>query len=286
MKDLKTLRLEAKVPADHAEIAQYLLISHGSGAAVEKQEKNGKDVTVLAHFDPDEKSEDSLRIEMTRAFDAFPGLRGAEITVEREQVRDYDELCKQHFAPFEIAKGIVVVPSWEKYEPRPGDRVIELDPGMAFGTGLHETTRLCAEAIESCARDSRSMLDTGTGSGILAIEARLLGVKRICAVENDPDAREAARENFRKNSCADVEIIEDIGEAPGPFDLVVANILLSTLLDLRNVLAKLVSKRGTLVLSGITHDQEGEITAAYSGEFKGCETRRRGEWSTIIFRRQ
>lgn len=285
MKDPDILRLEAIVPKVEAENAEFLLCELGSNSTLEKPHDDGKFVTVVAFFNSPEKSERLLKLEAAQAFKTFPGLRDADIRIQREHIADYTELCKQHFAPFEIARGIVVVPSWERYAPSTNESVINLDPGMAFGTGLHETTKLCAEAIESCARRASSMLDVGTGSGILAITARLLGVRDICAIENDPDALEVAKENFEKNSCSDILLAPRIEDAGLGFDLVAANILLSTLIELRDPILKRVAPHGTLVLSGITPDQEDEIKDAYGRNFKGSEVKRRGEWSAVIFRR-
>ncbi|MBN1283119.1 MAG: 50S ribosomal protein L11 methyltransferase [Proteobacteria bacterium] len=285
MKKYDTLRIEATVPRDRAEEASFLLARLGCGSILELAAAGSASVTLVANFDARGRKEAPLADEVSETFRTFPGLADAQVTCRRERIGDLRDAFKQRFAPFEIAHGIVVVPSWERYERRAGDSVIELDPGMAFGTGLHETTRLCARSLASRARGIRSLLDVGTGSGILAIAGRLMGAERICAVENDPDALAVARENLDKNGCSDVALLPRLEMAKGRYDAVVANILLSTLIELRDPMVDRVEDNGVLILSGITADQEAEIISSYAGAFAAHETDRDGEWSAVIFRR-
>jgi ribosomal protein L11 methyltransferase len=214
-------------------------------------------------------------------------MKDLEVIIEEKEVLDWQTAWRQHFKTFEIVPGIRVVPSWEADGGRTDENSIEMDPGMAFGTGLHETTRLCAEAIASLMADAwpRSLLDVGTGSGILAMIARRLGLTNIATVENDPVAREVAVQNFMKNSMGDITVARDIGAARGRFDIVVANILLSTILELRRELADKTATGGVLIVSGITSDQESDIEKAFCEGFRAISRKRQGEWSMIAFER-
>ncbi len=245
---------------------------------------------LTAFFDGKKHDEDALRDAISKELAAFPALAYVQIEITSEYVGDWSERWKQHFKPFEIAPGVIVAPSWEAFRPEEGQTAIELDPGMAFGTGLHPTTRLCASSLVSILHHTKiprpSLLDLGTGSGILSILGRKLDLGRIAAVDNDPDALRVARENLSKNDCADVEMFGDIRDVEGRFQIVIANILLSTLIELRPEIEKRSSPGGWLVLSGITHDQEVEISTAFSGSFSDAVIYRDGEWSAIVCRRR
>ncbi len=285
MKEYDTLRVRATVASAEAENAEFVLAELGCNATMEEPSREAGCACITACFDAKAWGADQLSLRVREAFDAFDGLGGSRVEVARELIPDLGESYKQHFAPFEVAPGFVVAPSWEIYEAKPGEAVIELDPGMAFGTGLHETTRLCAWAIARIDPPPISLLDVGTGSGILAIAAHRMGVARICAVENDPDATQVARVNLERNGCQGVTLLPAISDAKDRFDVVVANILLGTLIDLSDEISQRVGRPGILILSGITHDQEAEIAKAYGKEFDDMEMTRRGEWSAAIFAR-
>ncbi|MFA4874453.1 MAG: 50S ribosomal protein L11 methyltransferase [bacterium] len=243
-----------------------------------------------AYFDGERHDKRALLEAVRTAFEAIPALRKAGIEIKSEPAGDWSKKWKQYFKPFEIAPHVIVAPSWEHYSPKGDESLIELDPGMAFGTGLHPTTRLCAELLARVTLDvdsaQCSLLDMGTGSGILAILGRKLGIKRIAATDVDPDALRVARENLSKNGCADVELASDFCDIEGRFHIVVANILLSTLLELKSEIAEKTVPGGFLILSGITHDQEAEIAAAYSESFADAVIYRDGEWSAFTCMRR
>jgi len=285
MKEYDTLRVRATVASAKAENAEFVLAELGCNATMEEPSREAGCACITACFDAKAWGADQLSRRVREAFDAFEGLGGSHVEVVRELIPDLGESYKQHFAPFEIAPKLVVAPSWLSYEAKPGEAVIELDPGMAFGTGLHETTRLCAEAIARIDPPPTSLLDVGTGSGILAIAAHRMGTVRICAVENDPDAIEVARSNMERNGCPGVTLLPAISDAEGRFDVVVVNILLGTLIELSEEISRRVKGPGILILSGITHDQEDKIAEAYRREFDGVEMTRRGEWSAATFAR-
>ncbi len=286
MRNPDTFKVAAEVASEEAQTAGCLLVEMGALGAQEEDDPASGMTRVTAYFDSARHDRKALRDEVASAFLGFPRLRGAWIEVELEPARDWNERWREFFKPFVLAEGFVVVPSWERYEARPGEAVIHIDPGMAFGTGLHETTRMCARAMIDSVRargePPRSLLDVGTGSGILAIIAARLGIARIAGVDDDPDALAIARENLSKNGLNGVELMDDVEKARGPFDIVVANILLATLAELRPAIEGLVAPSGTLILSGITRDQEDEAIGLYSRCLVHLRTERAGEWSAIV----
>lgn len=180
--------------------------------------------------------------------------------------QDWVRLTQSQFDPIHIGKNIWVVPSWHD-APDPNGLVLELDPGLAFGTGSHPTTRLCMEWLEAHAPQGLTVLDYGCGSGILAMVAKKLGAARVAGVDIDPQAIESARYNSERNRCEiDYYLPEEFGAAPSPkeFDIVVANILSSPLKLMAPMLSARVARGGSLVLSGILVRQADEVAAAYA----------------------
>jgi ribosomal protein L11 methyltransferase len=161
-----------------------------------------------------------------------------------------------------VSDRIVIKPSWREYVAEPGEVLIELDPGQAFGTGLHPSTQVCLLALESLVHPGAEVLDLGTGSGILAIAAARLGAKRVLAVDSDPIAIKVARANVVANGVGGtVEVMRgSLAEASGSYDVVVVNILLGAILTmLREGLATRARPGGSIVLAGILAEQEPQI---------------------------
>jgi ribosomal protein L11 methyltransferase len=282
-------RLIIELPtSSDAEIATALLSELGSTGALEESTP-GNGVRLTAFFDAHEEP-DHLRTRTSEAFAPFAQLRDLPFEIETHDESGWREGWKQHFHPFAIVPGIIVQPSWEPAVLKPGECSITLDPGMAFGTGLHETTRLCAVSLAACILPGKnpapSLLDVGTGSGILAMLGTKLGCSRVTAVENDPDALSVARDNFAINHMRNVLGTETLAETAGAFDIVIVNILLTTLLELKESLLEKCSIGGKLILSGITQDQEDALFAAYQPECEFTERRRDGEWSCLILKRR
>ncbi|HSO75858.1 MAG TPA: 50S ribosomal protein L11 methyltransferase, partial [Blastocatellia bacterium] len=212
------------------------------------------------------------------------------VSVSSIQDQDWMQKWKEGFEPVEIGSRLIVAPSWKL--PGAGDRrvVVQIDPGMAFGTGTHQTTRMCLEAIEAHWSGGR-LLDVGTGTGILAIAAALLGPgSRIIAIDVDPKAVEVARENAEINGVASsIEIVE--GQAReftnSQFDMVVANLTAEVIIILVGDLAECLAPSGVLILSGILSTLEADVehAAAIAG-LTIIERSRLGEWSAFIARRR
>ena len=200
---------------------------------------------------------------------------------------DWATSWQQYFKPFAIVPGLVIKPSWEAYAPAAGERVIEMDPGMAFGTGQHASTRMALGLIaarleqDPCTR----ALDVGTGTGILAMATALFGCTEVMAVDNDPDAVAVARQNVAHNHLgARIELAATpVAEIRGSFQLVAANIVHDVLVDLAPDLTRLTAPGGSLVLAGILNGgQEAHIVQVYAA--LGCRVharRSQDEWVAL-----
>jgi ribosomal protein L11 methyltransferase len=199
---------------------------------------------------------------------AAAASRSGEISYVVRDVAEQDwvRLTQSQFDPIHIGKNIWVVPSWHD-APDPNGLVLELDPGLAFGTGSHPTTRLCMEWLEAHPVQGLSVLDYGCGSGILAMVAKKLGAAQVLGVDIDPQAIESANYNAGRNHCKIVFFLPDafaLSAANQQFDIVVANILSGPLKLMAPMLAGRVAPGGTLVLSGVLAEQAEEVATAYA----------------------
>lgn len=188
-------------------------------------------------------------------------------TTRSVEEQDWVRLTQSQFEPIHIGKNIWVVPSWHEV-PDANALVLELDPGLAFGTGSHPTTRLCMEWLEAHAPKDITVLDYGCGSGILAMVAKKLGAQKVVGVDIDPQAIESANFNAERNQCeiefALPEAFGDTYPSPHQFNVVVANILSSPLKVMAPMLAGRVADGGSLILSGVLARQAEEVAAAYA----------------------
>lgn len=260
-----TIRVTLTVPANDAELALDALLTLGAEAV----EERGGDVLPMPGVENPAPGLAILEAHLpgTTPIESIAALRALFAKVE--WIRFTDQSWKTRwrdlFHPMQVSPRLVVSPSWERMPVLPaGTREIEIDPGMAFGTGQHETTQLCLRAVDALCTQSSRVLDVGTGSGILAIAARLLGAREVAGTDNDPDAIRVARENAGKNQ---VEI--DFSETPldalqGTFDLVLANILAPTLVEMARSIARRLAPGGVCVLAGILLPQADGVIAAYA----------------------
>ena len=225
---------------------------------------------------------DALR--MVKRVHKIPGTSD-EITVRFVAEEDWATAWKQYFKPQKIGERFVVKPTWEEYTPSPGELVIEIDPGMAFGTGLHATTRLCLAGLERFVAPGASVADVGTGSGILAVGAILLGADSAQAVDNDPLAVRITQENIDLNHVADRITVSVLSKPPpGTFDVVVANILAHVIIALSADLHRATKPGGTLITSGILAGASADQVATHlqGAGYTDTETVVDGEWASVI----
>jgi ribosomal protein L11 methyltransferase len=209
-----------------------------------------------------------------------------EARVTHVEGDDWRHAWKAYFKPARIGERLVVRPSWEPYEPQPQDLVITIDPGTAFGTGTHETTRLVMERLERLVRPGASVLDVGCGSGILSIACALLGAGDVHGIDVDPDAVRIARENAELNAVAPRVRFgqEPVGELTTVHPLVLANIETRILVPLADALRARVAPGGTLVLSGVLAWEREQALAAYSG-LRLVDSAQLGDWIALVLER-
>ena len=213
-----------------------------------------------------------------------------ELVVECRHEEDWANAWKAHYGVHRIGSKTTVRPPWREHDPVPGEAVIVLDPGMAFGTGLHPTTRLCVELLEAELIPGDVVLDVGTGSGILTVAAALHGAARIDAVDIEPVAVRAALENAERNGVADRVRIEEgsVGTGSpfaGRYRLVLANIIARILIELAPGLAAATAPRGTLVLSGVVESKEPAVRRTFDSLGMVFDRRAQmDDWVALVYR--
>lgn len=198
-----------------------------------------------------------------------PAVDLGRLSMEVGQVEEEDwaTAWKKYYHPTKVGTNLTVVPCWEEYDPAPGERVVTLDPGMAFGTGTHETTRLCMRQLEEVVTPGAQVLDVGTGSGILAITALLLGASHAVGVDIDEVAVKTAGENARLNGVEDrLELVAGdlTRKVTGQYDVICANIVADVILRLSRDVLRFLKPNGVLLCSGIIEERCGEIEAAFA----------------------
>ncbi|HEX2950647.1 MAG TPA: 50S ribosomal protein L11 methyltransferase, partial [Armatimonadota bacterium] len=217
--------------------------------------------------------------------EAIPAL-----TVSTMEDQDWLEGWKQYFSPLEISPKLAVVPSWEEYTPKPGQQIITLDPGMAFGTGTHGTTFTCQQALSTYLQPGMHVCDVGTGSGILAIGAVKLGAGSVVATDNDPLAVRVARDNAEINGVAeqiDFRVSDLLAGVDSQFDLVLANILAPVILILVPQLDRILAPGAVFISSGYITSQEADIRTALEQNGHEVLTRyEREDWVTLVSRKR
>ena len=241
-----------------------------------------------------ESSREDLEARLTQELAQTP----CKYTVTSFQLRDDTDWAnkwKEFYRPLRVGDNLWVSPSWEKAPDVPGAVVIRLDPEMAFGTGQHPTTRLCLQLVERLLTERQReigrlrILDVGTGSGILAIGAALLGAKHIVGVDNDQVSVETAKANAERNGVAAMckfwvgampQAAPHVGET---FDIILANILADPLIEMAPTLRSLRASAGQVVLSGLLNDQADRVIAAYAAEGFTVEDHLcEDEWSALL----
>lgn len=251
-----------------------------------------EDVRVKAWFDAETAPTtlEALQLELDRIrLEDEPGQFGA-LTVSASSIREEDwaENWKQYFKPFRVGRHLVVKPSWESWDRQPGDLIIEIDPGMAFGTGTHETTALCIELIEQFYAGG-ALLDIGTGSGILAIAAALLGASQVTAIDIDPDAVRVARENVELNGLSHAVTVEQgdlLKGVRGVYDFAVANILAPVICMLAGPLTQYLKPGGCFVCSGIIREKHDDVWQALTAAgYEILMEKERGDWCAFAARK-
>jgi len=201
----------------------------------------------------------------------------------------WSEVWKKYYKPFYAADHLVIKPTWEAFTPAPGDKIIEIDPGMAFGSGTHETTGMCITLLQETIRGGEEVIDVGTGSGILAVAAALLGAGHVLAVDIDPDAVRVASENVCHNRVEQVVTVQEgdlLKNVDSVCDICVANIISDIIIAFAAPLMKHIRPGGLFICSGVVRERTEEVAAALKdASYEILKTVQRGEWSAFLCRR-
>ncbi len=310
---MKWIEVQVKTTSEAVEIVSNILYEAGvDGLAIEDPNdieeisKSRKDtdwnyideellnhkfdgIIVKAYFPEDENLMDTIKlikqnIELIPQYDIDGGL--GEVTISEVYESEWKDVWKQYYKPKRIGKQIVIKPSWEEYEEKPGDIILELDPGMAFGTGTHETTMMCIAAIEKYMSKGDTVFDIGCGSGILAIAAAKLGATKVIGVDLDESTIHVSEENVRMNNVQDIveirhgDLLEVVSEKA---DLVVVNIVAEIIKIIVPDVKTSLKQGGMFISSGIILDKiDFTKQALDENGFEIVELVVDGEWACIV----
>jgi len=274
-------------PAALDAVANFLIERGSPGVGIKKDEIQG----YFVHSQDDA----SIRKDVRRFVQGINGLYPTQDRSLRWRLlkdRNWHSAWRRFFVPQKIGKAFLVTPPWTRPPTFRRRQVITIEPGMAFGTGTHATTRGCLEFIEKVAPSLQgrgfSALDVGTGSGILAIALAKSGAKRVLAVDVDPLALEVARGNLRCNGVEKKVHLSGakLSRIKGLFPLVVANLTAETIIDQAIALGKRAAGGGLLILSGILHPKTQQVVKQFAGGFEVIRQKREKEWVTLLLRKK
>jgi len=287
------LAVSLSAPKEFEEGISNFLMEQGA-KGIEELEEDLERKRLKAYF-PEDGTEKRVFHALRRYLKSLQGLdpemsrTKIETTFIFEQ--DWGENWKRYFKPLRVTSRFVVKPPWSRIRPQKGQMVIQITPGMAFGTGTHATTRLSIRAMEGTLKKrGLSILDLGTGSGILSIAAAKLGAKEVLGLDIDGAAVKNARENVDQNHVADIVKIRKgrIGGIRKRFDRVVANIDIRSLMRLRNPLLRHLKGQGILILSGILEGERDRLGQYYleTGNFQWARVTQEEGWACLILKKK
>lgn len=245
-----------------------------------------KTIASISVFIPCEKSPtEAMAFIHDRMSDS--GIEG-KIEVIGVNEDDWANAWKAYYKPIRIGKHMVIVPAWERFEPKEDDIVVRMDPGMAFGTGTHETTRLVIELLEKYVKKGDRMLDVGTGSGILAICASKLGARECKAYDIDPVAVRVARENVKDSGLSNItcdvsDLLRGVDRTGGTYDIITANIVADIIIRMSPDIGELMHDGTILVTSGIITERRDEVVDALTKNgLEIVEVREDNGWCAVV----
>lgn len=252
----------------------------------------GEDVVIKAYFHEEYNKSELIQLIKEKISFISNFLNTGEGYTGYSEVDDQDwaTAWKQYYKPFNISERVVIKPSWEEYTSEKDEVIIEMDPGMAFGTGTHETTRMCALLLEKYIKAGDEVIDVGCGTGILSIIAAKLGARHVDAVDIDEVAVRVTKENCMLNgvseSVAAVKgILSDVEKKS--YDVMVANIIANVIIDISPLVPSYLKKGGLLITSGIIRERKQEVLEAYQKLGYVCETEEEmGEWVAMVLKCQ
>lgn len=211
-----------------------------------------------------------------------------KVVLKEVNDEDWAESWKKYYKPTKIGESIVIKPTWEEYDLREDEVMVELDPGMAFGTGTHETTYLCIETLEKFVKEGFNIYDIGCGSGILSIVAAKLGAEKVVGVDLDPVCIDVSKKNIDLNGVEDrVRVVEGnlLDVVDEKVDLIVSNIIAEIIVTMTKDLKRFLKKDGIFIASGIILDKESLVLDSLrENGFEVLEVNRKNEWLSIVSR--
>lgn len=234
---------------------------------------------------------DSIRSRLAELPAKAAAIDFGSLQLDSRSVNDqaWTGIWKKYFKPFHAGTHLVIKPTWEPYTPGPEDIIIEIDPGMAFGSGTHETTGMCLSLLEEVIGGGEDVIDVGTGSGILAIGAALLGAGRVLAIDIDPDAVKVAQENIEHNHVDQVvsvrqgNLLDHVSDTCG---ICVANIISDVIIAFAAPLTSHIRPGGLFICSGIVSQRSDEVAEALDkAGYEILKKVTRGEWTAFLSRR-
>jgi ribosomal protein L11 methyltransferase len=253
-------------------------------------EYGGKAAVVKGYFseeDDIEKLAKYVEEKISEIKDMGIDVGEGKVIAQIVREEDWANNWKKYYKPTKIGDNIVIKPIWEDYETKEDEIIIELDPGMAFGTGTHETTRMCVLALEKYINADSTVFDIGTGSGILAIAAAKMKAKRVVGVDLDPVAVDSAKENVAYNNLENIEILEGnlLDVVKGKADIVVANIIAEIICVLVDDVKASMMPDGYFISSGIIKERRAMVVEKLeASNFEIVEELNEGEWVCLVAR--
>ncbi|MBE3579774.1 MAG: 50S ribosomal protein L11 methyltransferase [Caldanaerobacter subterraneus] len=274
-----------KNPNDVKELAQTSEWDYFDPSLLEE----GEEVKISAYFLITTDIIDKVNFLKERIWELKSfGINVGNVKVEVSEVdeEDWADSWKKYYKPLKVGKRIVVRPLWEEYSPKEGEIVIDLDPGMAFGTGTHETTKMCLEFLEDIIKPGTVVFDVGCGSGILSIAASKLGASRVCGADVDEMAVKIARENVKLNGLENVEIFQSdlLKNFRGKADVIVANIIADAIIRLIPDVLPHIKEGGLFLASGIVKDRFEEVKERAEEFFEIIDMKEEKEWLSILMK--
>lgn len=258
------------------DFADINIFEYGKDAAVVKGyfnlEENIKEIEKYVNEKIDELKEMNINVGQGKIF------------IKEVKEEDWANNWKKYYKPTKIGEKIVIKPIWEEYKSQNDEIIVEMDPGMAFGTGTHETTRMCIEALEKYVTKDTTVYDIGTGSGILAITAAKLGAGKVVGVDLDPVAVDSAKSNVGFNNLSNIDILHGnlMEVVEGKAEIVVANIIAEVIIFLSDEVKKFLKPDGYFISSGIIKDRKDDVVKKLTSiGFNIIEVNTLGEWVCI-----
>lgn len=271
---------------DYSDVEENLMQVYGE-LIDEKILNADKDRAFVSIFVPEEKSFTDYVAYLKDRFVAL--CVDTEISLEGLKEEDWYNAWRAYYKPLHIGDHLVVVPAWQEYESAPGEVIVRMDPGMAFGTGTHETTRLCAEMVEKHMPDNARVLDIGTGSGILSLFALKLGAASANAYDIDPVAVRVAIDNAKTNqvenfTCGVSDLLASVDLSGGKYDFAMANIVADILIRMSENISDYLKEGAKIVCSGIIEGRTEDVTQAMTLRgFTLCDEKNENDWKVLVF---